>query len=83
MENRSLKSPALHTVINSAYQNSSSSIMQAKFLRFIEDILITPLSGLEISLSYIIGGMVRGILNMIIFGLELMGEWILFKPLSY
>ena len=50
-------------VINPAYQNSSSSIMQAKFLRFIEDILITPLSGLEISLSYIIGGTVRGILN--------------------
>ena len=53
-------------VINSAYQNSSSSIMQAKFLRFIEDILITPLSGLEISLSYIIGGMVRGTLNGIL-----------------
>ena len=53
-------------VINSAYQNSSSSIMQAKFLRFIEDILITPLSGLEISLSYIIGGMIRGILNGIL-----------------
>jgi len=53
-------------VINSAYQNSSSSIMQAKFLRFIEDILITPISGFEISLSYIIGGMVRGILNGIL-----------------
>jgi len=53
-------------VINPAYQNSSSSIMQAKFLRFIEDILITPLSGLEISLSYIIGGTVRGILNGIL-----------------
>ena len=50
-------------VINPAYQNSSSSIMQAKFLRFIEDILITPLSGLEISLSYIVGGTARGVLN--------------------
>ena len=50
-------------VINPAYQNSSSSIMQAKFLRFIEDILITPLSGLEVSLSYIIGGTLRGVLN--------------------
>ena len=53
-------------VINPAYQNSSSSIMQAKFLRFIEDILITPISGLEISLSYIIGGMIRGLLNGIL-----------------
>ena len=51
------------SVINPAYQNSSSSIMQAKFLRFIEDILITPLSGFEISLSYIIGGTVRGVVN--------------------
>ena len=50
-------------VINPAYQNSSSSIMQAKFLRFIEDILITPLSGFEISLSYIIGGALRGVVN--------------------
>ena len=53
-------------VINAAYQNSSSSIMQAKFLRFIEDILITPLSGLEISFSYMIGGTVRGMLNGIL-----------------
>ena len=51
------------SVINPAYQNSSSSIMQTKFLRFIEDILITPLSGLEISMSYIIGGTVRGVVN--------------------
>jgi len=72
------------TVINSAYQNSSSSIMQAKFLRFIEDILITPISGLEISLSYIIGGMVRGILNgilVLILGYFLtgfqIGNWLL------
>ena len=40
--------------------------MQAKFLRFIEDILITPLSGLEISFSYMIGGTVRGMLNGIL-----------------
>ena len=70
------------SVINPAYQNSSSSIMQAKFLRFIEDILITPLSGLEISLSYIIGGAVRGILNgvlVIILGWLIAG----FQPENY
>ena len=53
-------------VITPAYQNSSSSIMQAKFLRFIEDILITPLSGLEVCMSYIIGGAIRGVLNGIL-----------------
>ena len=51
------------SVINHAYQNSSSSLMQAKFLKFLDDILITPLSGFEISLAYIIGGAFRGILN--------------------
>ena len=42
-------------VINHAYQNSSSSIMQAKFLKFLDDILVTPLSGLEIAFGYIMG----------------------------
>ena len=36
--------------------------MQAKYLRFIEDILIAPLSGLQISLGYIIGGAMRGLI---------------------
>ena len=51
------------SVINHSYQNTSSSLMQAKFLKFLDDILITPLSGLEISIAYIIGGAVRGIIN--------------------
>ena len=70
------------SVINPAYQNSSSSIMQAKFLRFIEDILITPLSGLEVSLSYIIGGAARGLFNgilVIVLGWALTG----FIPENY
>ena len=50
-------------VINHAYQNSSSSIMQAKFLKFLDDILITPLSGIEIAFGYIIGGVLRGVVT--------------------
>jgi ABC-2 type transport system permease protein len=72
------------SVINHAYQNSSSSIMQAKFLRFIEDILITPLSGFEISMGYVIGATIRGVLNgvlVIIIGWILSGfivqNWLL------
>jgi ABC-2 type transport system permease protein len=57
---------AMMSVINNAYQNSSSSMIQSKFLRFIEDILVTPLSGLELSTSYILGGAVRGSLNGIL-----------------
>jgi len=53
------------SVINHAYQNTSSSLMQAKFLKFIDDILITPLSGLEVSIAYIIGGAIRGVINAI------------------
>ena len=47
-------------VINNAYQNSSSSMMQAKFLNFLDDVLITPLSGIEIAFAYISGGILRG-----------------------
>ena len=54
------------SVINMSYQNSSSSIMQAKFLKFLEDVLITPLSGFEISLAYILGATVRGIINGVV-----------------
>ena len=50
------------SVITQAYQNSASSIMQGKYLKFIEDILIAPLSGNQISLGYIIGGTIRGII---------------------
>ena len=53
---------AMMSVITQAYQNSASSIMQAKYLRFIEDILIAPLSGLQVSLGYIIGGSMRGLI---------------------
>ena len=57
---------AMMSVINMSYQNSSSSIMQAKFLKFIEDILIAPLSGFEISMAFTIGGMIRGVINGIL-----------------
>lgn len=53
---------AMMSVINQAYQNSASSIMQGKYLKFIEDLLIAPLSGLQISLGYIIGGALRGLI---------------------
>ena len=53
---------AMMSVINQAYQNSASSIMQGKYLKFIDDILVAPLSGFEISLGYIIGGALRGLI---------------------
>ena len=53
---------AMMSVITQSYQNSASSIMQAKYLKFIEDILIAPLSGFQVSLGYIIGGAMRGLI---------------------
>ena len=42
------------SVVTHAYQNSSSSIMQAKYLKFIEDYLIAPMSPMEICFGFII-----------------------------
>ena len=53
---------AMMSVITQSYQNSASSIMQEKYLKFIEDILFAPLSGLQVSLGYIIGGAIRGLI---------------------
>jgi len=67
---------AMMNVITNAYSNSASSLLQAKLMRFIDDILITPLSGMEVSMGYIVGGTLRGILNgalVLILGLLLTG----------
>lgn len=57
---------AMMNVITNAYTNSASSLLQGKLMRFLDDILITPLSGTEISLGYILGGALRGVLNGIL-----------------
>jgi len=54
---------AMMNVITNAYSNSASSLFQAKMMRFLDDILITPLSALEVSVGYIIGGATRGFIN--------------------
>ena len=51
------------SVIGQSFANSSSSIMQAKYLKFIDDYLIAPVSGFELSMSFIIGAILRGVIN--------------------
>tara|TARA_B100001250_G_C19681370_1_gene736001 strand:+ start:114 stop:911 length:798 start_codon:yes stop_codon:yes gene_type:complete len=63
-------------VINPAYQNSSSSLMQAKFLKFIDDVLITPISGFELCLCYTLGGVARGLVN----GIMVLAVCYMFDP---
>ena len=50
-------------VITNAYNNTASSLLQMKLLGQIQDMLITPLSNLELAISFIIGGAVRGFIN--------------------
>ena len=52
----------MNTLTN-ATANTASSMLQMKLLQQLPDLLTAPLSGLEISLAYIIGGTVRGVVN--------------------
>tara|TARA_B100001996_G_scaffold364887_1_gene334272 strand:+ start:2089 stop:2850 length:762 start_codon:yes stop_codon:yes gene_type:complete len=52
----------MNTLTN-ATANTSSSMLQMKLLQQLPDLLTAPLSGLEISIAYIIGGTIRGIVN--------------------
>ena len=55
----------MNTLTN-ATANTSSSMLQMKLLQQLPDLLTAPLSGLEISLAYIIGGAVSGMVNGIL-----------------
>ena len=55
----------MNTLTN-ATANTSSSMLQMKLLQQLPDLLTAPLSGYEISLAYIIGGTVRGLVNGIL-----------------
>ena len=55
----------MNTLTN-ATANTSSSMLQMKLLQQLPDLLTAPLSGLEISLAYIIGGAVRCMVNGIL-----------------
>jgi len=65
----------MNTLTN-ATSNTSSSMLQMKLLQQLPDLLTAPLSGFEISLAYIIGGTVRGLVNgvlVLILGIFLIG----------
>ncbi len=52
----------MNTITN-ATANTASSMLQMKLLQQIPDLLTAPLSSVEISIAYIIGGTVRGFVN--------------------
>lgn len=49
-------------IIQNAYQNPSSSILISKIQGNIIDVLMPPLSALELTLGYVIGGVFRGVM---------------------
>jgi ABC-2 type transport system permease protein len=51
----------LMNVMTNAYANTSSSFFQAKFLRSIEELLISPIPNSLILLGFIAGGVMRGL----------------------
>tara|TARA_B100000315_G_scaffold260882_1_gene326795 strand:+ start:15799 stop:16560 length:762 start_codon:yes stop_codon:yes gene_type:complete len=68
-------------VITNAYNNTASSLLQMKLLQQIQDILITPLSNVEISMSFIVGGAMRGFINGVL--VMLLGIFIIGMPVEY
>ena len=66
--------------LNNATANSSSSMLQMKLLQQLPDLLTAPLSGFEISIAYIIGGTVRGMVNGIL--VLLLGMFLIQMPVK-
>lgn len=58
-------------ILNNAAANSSSSIMTSKVIGYISDVLMPPLSSLELALGWIGGAVTRGVLVAIATALAL------------
>ena len=50
------------TILQNAFSNAASSIGQAKFQGNIIDILMAPLNDLELTIGYVSGSIVRGLI---------------------
>ncbi|MGR3435011.1 MAG: ABC transporter permease, partial [Shimia sp.] len=60
------------SVIQNAFANTSSSLMSAKMMGNIVDTLMPPLSGAELTLGYVAGGVVRGLTIALAVGLGML-----------
>jgi ABC-2 type transport system permease protein len=49
-------------VIDAAYGEASSSVFQSRFMNYIQELLIAPMSALEIVLGFIVAGILRAFL---------------------
>ena len=72
-------------IISSSFQHTSSSVYFGRFMRHIEEILVSPLSYFEVVLGFVVGGVVRAVViavGIIIVGL-LFGAVTLNNPLAF
>jgi ABC-2 type transport system permease protein len=53
---------ALMSLITGSNSNSSSSVFDAKRERYIDEVLVSPMSDLQIALAYVLGGTLRGVI---------------------
>jgi len=68
-------------ILNNSYANSSTSLFMARMDRSIENILSAPLSSLQIVGSFILGGVIRGLLiGLITLGIALFVHMPLVHP---
>ncbi len=58
-------------IIGSSFAQSSSSVYFAKFIKSIEEMLVSPLSYLEITIGYVVGGIARAL--VVGFGILIIG----------
>jgi ABC-2 type transport system permease protein len=52
----------LMSIITGSYGNTSSSIFDAKRERYIDDVLMSPITPFQMALAYVLGGVLRGML---------------------
>lgn len=52
----------LLSIITGSYGNTSSSLFDAKRERYIDDVLISPITPFQMTLAYVLGGALRGLL---------------------
>lgn len=65
-------------IVQNAFANTSSSLILAKIQGVIIDILMPPLSGGEVTLAYVVGGVIRGAMV----GIVVMAAVYFFVPFS-
>lgn len=53
---------ALMSLITGSYMNTSTSVFDAKRERYIDEVLISPMSDLQVALAYTLGGALRGVI---------------------